>query len=138
MHNDAVGYDIELVDSDSLSRAMSMVKWSTAGPSSSTRVDLMQGPGADLLFLAMKNLPSFIAMEPLLSFLKDTYYGGGSACSHAKSDLIDDVDADKVILSVTSKGKEPIRDIKRAPCTYAAGKDPHVNPFCVWGNDIYS
>ena len=21
--------------------------------------------------------------------------------------------------------------------TYALGKDPHINPFCVWGNEIF-
>ena len=65
-------------------------------------------------------------MEPLLSFLKDTFYGGGSASSVAKSDLIDDADADNGTLSVSSKGKEPIRDIREGtlhPCS-SKGKEP--------------
>ena len=119
-------YDVELVDSDDLSRAMSQVKWPYPDPSGSTPVDLMQGPAADLLCFALKNLPSFISMEPLLSFLKDTFYGGGSASSAAKSDLIDDTDADNGTLSISSKGKEPIHDIREGtlhPCS-SKGKEP--------------
>ena len=63
-----------------------------------------------------------------MSFLKDTFYGGDSASSAAKSDLIDDADAvaDNGTLSVSSKGKEPIRDIREVtlhPCS-SKGKEP--------------
>ena len=42
-------------------------------PSGSTAVDLIHGPAADLLWLVVNNLPSYIAIETLLSFLKDTF-----------------------------------------------------------------
>src|SRR3990170_4484374 len=67
------GYDIEVVNSDGLTRAMSQVKLPTPNPSGSTTVDLIDGPAADLLWLFVNNLPSFIVMEPLLSFLKDMF-----------------------------------------------------------------
>ena len=62
------GYDIEVVDTDGLTRVMSQVKLPTPNPSGSTAVDLIDGPAADLLRLVMNNLPSFIAMEPLFHF----------------------------------------------------------------------
>ena len=65
---------IKVIDSDGLRRAMSQVKWPTPNPSGSTTVDLIHGPAADLLWLAVKNLPSYIAIEPLLSFLKDMFF----------------------------------------------------------------
>ena len=71
------GYDIEVIDTDGLTRVMSQVKLPTPNPSGSTAVDLIDGPAADLLRLVMNNLPSFIAMEPLLSFLKDTFCDAG-------------------------------------------------------------
>ena len=37
----------------------------------------------------MNNLPSFITMEPLLSFLKDTFCDAGLGSSATKADLID-------------------------------------------------
>ena len=47
--------------------------WPTPSPSSSTAIDLIHGPAADLLWLAVNNLPFYIAIEPLSSFLKDTF-----------------------------------------------------------------
>ena len=43
------GYDIKLVHTDGFTRAMSQVKWSIPNPSSSSVVDLFDGPAADLL-----------------------------------------------------------------------------------------
>ena len=82
-------YDIEVVDADGLTRVMSQVKLPTLNPSGSTTIDLIDGPAADLLLLVMNNLPSFIAMEPLLSFLKDMFCDAGLRTSAGKSDLID-------------------------------------------------
>ena len=84
------GYDIEVIDTDGLTRVMSQVKLPIPKSSGSTAVDLVDGPAADLLWLIMNNLPSFIAMEPLLSFLKDMFCDAGLGSSAAKSDLIDD------------------------------------------------
>ncbi|KAE8773564.1 hypothetical protein D1007_54184 [Hordeum vulgare] len=83
----------------------------------------MQGPTADLLCFTFKNLPSFIAMEPILSFLKDTFYGGSSASSADKSVLIDY--ANKGTLSISSKGKNPIHDREGTvqPC-FSKTKEP--------------
>ena len=67
-HVSAAGYDIEVIDSDGLRRAMSQVKWPTPNPSGSTAVDLIHGPAADLLCLAVKNLPSYIAIDPFCHF----------------------------------------------------------------------
>jgi hypothetical protein len=50
------GYDIKLVDSDGFMRAMSQVKWSIPNPSGSTADDLFDGPAADLLHHAAKDL----------------------------------------------------------------------------------
>ena len=50
------GYDIKLVHSDGFTRAMSQVKWSIPNPSGSTAVDLFDGPAADLLRQAVKDL----------------------------------------------------------------------------------
>ena len=91
------GYDIKLAHSDGFTRAMSRVKWSIPNPSGSTTVDLFEGPAADLLDgpatdllrQAVKDLRALYAIEPILSFLKDTFYGGGLGSSIAKSDLID-------------------------------------------------
>ncbi|KAE8793477.1 La-related protein 6 [Hordeum vulgare] len=68
LHTNASGYDIKLVNGDGLTGAISQVKWPTHNPSVSTPVDLMQVPAVDLLSFALNNMPSFIAMEPLLSF----------------------------------------------------------------------
>jgi hypothetical protein len=83
------GYDIEVIDTDGLTRVMSQVKLPTPNPSGLTVVDLIDGPAADLLRLVMNNLPSFIAMEPLLSFLKDTFCDASLGSSAGKLDLID-------------------------------------------------
>ena len=61
----AAGYDIKVINSDGLRRAVSQVKWHTPNPSGSTTVDLIHGPTADLLWLAVNNLPFYIAIEPL-------------------------------------------------------------------------
>ena len=50
-------------------------------PSGSTVVDLLRQ--------AVKDLRALYAIEPILSFLKDTLYSGGLESSIAKSDLID-------------------------------------------------
>ena len=68
---------------------MSQVKWSIPNPSGSTAVDLFDGPAADLLRQAVKDLRALYAIEPILSLLKDTFYCGGLGFSIAKSDLID-------------------------------------------------
>ncbi|KAE8805391.1 hypothetical protein D1007_18471 [Hordeum vulgare] len=83
----------------------------------------------DLLFSVAKNFPSIIAITPLLSFPKDTFYGGGLALSPAKSHLIDDTDTDKGIISVSSKGKDPTCDIMEGTLqTFSSkGKEPICN-----------
>ena len=86
---------------------MSQVKWTTRNPSGSIAVDLIHGPAADLLSLAVNNLPFYIAIEPLLSFLKDTFCDAGLGSTASKSDLIDG-DHEEGTLSGSSKGKEPI------------------------------
>ena len=58
-------YDIRLVHSDGFTRAMSQVKWSIPNPSGSTTVDLFNGPAADLLRQAVKDLRSLYAIEPI-------------------------------------------------------------------------
>ena len=90
---------------------MSQVKWSTGNASGSTAVDLFKGPAADLLRLAVMDLRSFYAIEPLLSFLKDMFCDADLGSSAAKSDLIDG-DHEEGTLSGSSKGKEPICDIR--------------------------
>ena len=114
-HVSSAGYDIEVVNSDALRRAVSQVKWPTPNPSGSTAVDLIHGPAADLLWLAVNNLPFYIAIEPLLSFLKDTFCDAGLGSTASKSDLIDG-DHEEGTLSGSSKGKEPICSSKgKAP-----------------------
>ena len=103
-HVSAAGYDIEVNDSDGLRRAMSQVKWPTPNPSGSTAVDLIHGPAADLLWLTVNNFPFYIAIEPLLSFLKDTFCDTGLGSTASKSDLIDD-NHEVGTLSGSSKGK---------------------------------
>ena len=71
------GYDIKLVHTDGFTRAMSRVKWSIPNPSGSTAVNLFDGPAADLLRQAVKDLQALYAIEPILSLLKDMFYGGG-------------------------------------------------------------
>ena len=50
------GYNIMLVHNDGFTRAMSQVKWSISNPSGSTAADLFDGPAADLLRQAVKDL----------------------------------------------------------------------------------
>ena len=121
-------------------------------PSGSTIIDLIHGPAVDLLWLAINNLPSYIAIEPLLSFLKDTFCDVGLGSTASKSDLIDD-DHKEGTLSGSSKGKEPIfsskgkapvYDIREGtlqPCS-SKGKEPICDnmeciqgPFSSHGND---
>ena len=83
------GYDIKLVHTDGFTRAMSQVKWSIPNPYGSIAVDLFDGPAVVVLRQAVKDLRALYAMKPILSFLKDTFYGGGLGSSIAKSDLID-------------------------------------------------
>lgn len=107
------GYDIKLVDNNGFTRAMSQFKWSIPNPSGSTAVDLFDGPAADLLCQAVKDFRSLYAIEPILSFLKDMFYGGGLGSSIAKSDLIDhDHDHEEGTHSGSSKVKQPICDIR--------------------------
>ena len=68
---------------------MSQVTWSIPNPYVSIIVDLFDGPAADLLRQAVKDLRSLYAIQSILSFLKDTFYDGGLESSIAKSDLID-------------------------------------------------
>ena len=105
------GYNIKLVDSDGFTRAMPQVKWSIPNPSGSTAVDLFDGPAADLLRQAVKDLRALYAIEPILSLLKDTFYDGGLGSSIAKSDLIDH-DHEEGTHKGSSKVKQPICDIR--------------------------
>ena len=88
---------------------MSQVKWSIPNPSGSTAVDLFDDPTADLLRQAVKDLRALYAIEPILSFLKDTFYDGGLGSSIAKSDLIDhNHDHEEGTHEGSSKVKQPI------------------------------
>ena len=109
-HVSSACYDTEVIDSDALRRAVSQVKWPTLNPSGSTAVDL--------LWLGVNNLPFYIAIDPLLSFLKDTFCDTGLGSIASKSGLIDG-DHEEGTLSDSSKGKEPICSSK--------GKDPICN-----------
>ncbi|KAE8805978.1 La-related protein 6 [Hordeum vulgare] len=82
-------YDIKLVNITGFTRAMSQVKWSTSNASSSTVVDLFKGPAADLLCLVVMDLRSFYVVDPLFSFLKETFYGSGLGSLAQNSDLMD-------------------------------------------------
>ena len=120
----AAGYDIEVIDNDGLRRAMSQVKWLTANPSGSTTVDLIHVPAADLLSLVVNNLPFYISIEPLLSFLKDAFCDAGLGSIASKLDLIDG-DHKEGTLSGSSKGKEPICSSKgKEPICSSKGKAP--------------
>ena len=90
---------------------MSQVTWSIPNLSGSTIVDLFNGPAADLLRQAVKDLRVLYAIEPILSLLKDKFYGGGLGSSIAKSDLIDH-DQEEGTHEGSSKVKQPIYDIK--------------------------
>ena len=92
---------------------MSQVKWSIPNPSGSTAVDLFDGPATDLLHQAVKDLRALYAIEPILSLLKDTFYGSGLGSSIAKSDLTDhDHDHKESTHEGSSKVKQPICDIR--------------------------
>ena len=83
------------------------------------------GPATDLLWLAVNNLPFYIAIEPLLSFLKDTFCDAGLGSTASKSDLIDG-DHEEGTLFVSSKGKEPVCDNMeriQGPCS-SHGNEP--------------
>ena len=73
------------LDYSGMSRAM----LPTPNPSGLTDADLIDGPAADLMRLVMNNFLSFTAMEPLLLFLKDTFWDAGLGSSAGNSDLID-------------------------------------------------
>ena len=124
-HVSSAGCGIKVIDSDALRRALSKVKWTIPNPSGSTAVDLIHGPATDLLSLAINNLPFYIAIEPLLSLLKDTFYDAGLGSTASKSDLIDG-DHEKGTLSSSSKGKELVCDIKEGTIQLCAsnGKEP--------------
>jgi hypothetical protein len=117
------GYDIKLVNITGFTRAMSQVKWSTGNASGSTAVDLSKGPAADLLRLAVMDLRSFYAIEPLLSFLKETFYGGGLGSLASKSDLIHQ---DNGTHYGCYKGKRVICDIRERTLgtSYPKWKEP--------------
>ena len=107
------GYDIKLIHGDGFTRAMSHVKWPIPNPSGSTAIDLFDGPAADLLRQAVKDLRALYAIEPILSFLKDTLYGGALGSSIAKSDLIDhNQDHEEGTHEGSSKVKQPICNIR--------------------------
>ena len=94
-------------------RAMSQVKWSIPNPFGSTAVDLFVDPAADLLRQEVKDLRALYAIEPILSLLKDTFYGGSLGSSIVKSDLIDhDHDHEEGTHEGSSKVKQPISDIR--------------------------
>ena len=83
---------------------------------------------------SLSRICHYIAIEPLLSFLKDTFCDAGLGSIASKSDLIDG-DHEEGTLSSSSKGKEPICcskgkvpvcDIKEGtlqPCS-SKGKEP--------------
>ena len=122
---------------------MSQVKWPTPNPSGSTAVDLIHGPAADLLWLAIKNLPFYIAIEPLLSFRKDTLCDAGLGSAASNLDLFDGYHEEGTLSGsskgketicsskgketiCSSKGKEPVCDIREGtlqPCS-SKGKEP--------------
>ena len=103
---------------------MSQVKWPTPNPSGSTAIDLTHGPATDILWLVVNNFPFYIAIEPLLSFLKYMFYDTGLGSTASKSDLIDG-DHEEGTLSGSSKGKEPICSSKgKEPIYSSKGKAP--------------
>ena len=89
-------------------------------------------------------MPFYIAIEPLLSFLKDTFCDAGLGSIASKLDLIDG-DHKEGTLSGSSKGKEPICSSKGKapvcnirvgtlqPCS-SKGKEPiYDNMECIQG-----
>ncbi|KAE8785244.1 La-related protein 6 [Hordeum vulgare] len=105
------GYDIKVIDNDDLTRAMSHVKWPTPKPSGLTTVDLIDGPAVGLLWLVVRNFPSYIGIKPLLSFLKDKFCNAGLGSTTPKTNLIENIHEEGT-LSGSSKGKEPTWDIR--------------------------
>ncbi|KAE8776897.1 La-related protein 6 [Hordeum vulgare] len=67
------GYDIKLVDSDGFTRAMSQVKMVIHSPSGSSALNLFEGPIADLLLHAVKDLRSLCIIEPILAISERTH-----------------------------------------------------------------
>ena len=106
---------------------MSQVKWPTPNPSGAAAVDLRNGPTAELLQAVVHNLPTFIAIEPLLLFLKDTYHGGGLGSSAAMSDITDDVH-EKGSLPGSPKRKETISNNRE--CTLQLCSSKGKEPVC--------
>ena len=96
---------------------MSQVKWPTPNPSGTTTIDLIHGPAANLLWLAVNNLPFYIAIEPLLSFLKDTFCDAGLGSTASKSDLID---------GDHEEGTSPALPRGKSPSALPRGKRPSV------------
>ena len=113
---------------------MSLVKWSIPNPSGSTVANLFDGPPADLLRQAVKDLRALYAIEPILSLLKDTFYGGGWGSSIAKSDLIDhNHDHEEGTHEGSSMVKQPICDIRERTMGLCSSnwKDPvHESTLC--------
>jgi hypothetical protein len=72
-------------------------------------------------------LPTFIAIEPLLLFLKDTYHGGGLGSPVAISDITDDVH-EKGSLPSSPKGKETISNNRE--CTLQLCSSKGKEPIC--------
>ena len=97
-------YDIKVVDSDKLRWAISPVKWPTPTPRVQPLSISSMAPPLISSGALSKNLPSYIAIEPLLSFLKDTFCDAGLGSTASKSDLIDG-DHEEGTLSVSPKGK---------------------------------
>ena len=95
---------------------MPQVKWPTPISSGSTVVNLIHGPAANLLWLAVNNLPSF---------LKYMFYDTGLGSTASKSGLIDG-DHEEGTISGSSKGKEPVCDIREGTLQprSSKGKEP--------------
>ena len=76
-------------------------------------------PNVNSLRHMVKDLRSLYIIEPILSFLKDTFYDGGLGSSSAKSDLIDHDDDHKegthkgssTMGLCSSKGKDPVHEM---------------------------
>ncbi|KAE8809889.1 La-related protein 6 [Hordeum vulgare] len=103
-------YDINLMNIDGFTRAMSQVKWSIDNASGSTTADIFKGPTNDLLRLAVMDLQSLYAIEPILSFMKETFNDGGLGFLAPKSDLINQ---EKGTHYNCCKGKHTIYDMRK-------------------------
>ncbi|KAE8799679.1 La-related protein 6 [Hordeum vulgare] len=102
------GYEIKLVESDGLTRAISQVKWSIPNPL--VQLPLISSKAMSLISSATQSR-IHDPCEPILSFLKDTLCGGGLGSSIAKSDLINH-DHKESIHKASSKVKQRICDIR--------------------------